>query len=52
MFQPGDIEYIIITLVLGIPVVIILGICLLIYNLLDRFFNGNRKDKDIDKFIR
>lgn len=52
MFQPGDIEYIIISLILGIPVVLFLGVMLLIYHLLDRFFNGNRKDKDIDRFIR
>ena len=52
MLQPGYLEYIIITLILGIPVVIVMGVIVLIYNLVDRFFNGNRKDRDIDKFIR
>lgn len=52
MLEPENLEYIIITLVLGIPVVVIVGVIVLLYNLIDRFFNGSRKDRDIDKFIR
>lgn len=33
--QPGDIEYILISLIMGIPIAVILGILLLIYRLLE-----------------
>lgn len=39
LLQNGDIEFMVIMIVMGIPIVTFLGIMLVIYNLLEKFFN-------------
>ena len=43
--QPGDIEYILISLIMGIPIAVILGILLLIYRLLESKEKSNANNK-------
>lgn len=47
MFQPGDIEFLIIMFVFGTPIIVVfIGIPLLVYRLVERLEN---KRKDIKK---
>ena len=39
VLQNGDIEFMVIMIVMGIPIVTFLGIMLVIYNLLEKFFD-------------
>lgn len=45
--QPGDIEYILISLIMGIPIAVILGILLLIYRLLE-----SKEERDVNNKIK
>ena len=45
MFEAGDIEFMVIMIIMGVPIVTFMGIMLVIYNLLEKFFDerGNEE---------
>ena len=43
VLQNGDIEFMVIMIIMGIPIATFMGIMLVIYNLLEKFFDERSK---------